>query len=550
MLARSPFLAGILILGGLQLTGLRASAQSLPDLPLPPGAVKRLGNGNQAFLCLALSPDGRLLASAGYERTIYLWDLITGQELRHWSGPERNYSCLAFSPDGRWLASGGVEYPLVQLWEVETGREVRSLAGLPRGASSVAFTSDGQMLAAGGFRTRVAYVWALPSGSLSKQLDAAALAHPDGDVGSAGWEFTHVAFGPRGTLLATGDRHERVRLWDVRAERVIREMAARGEEVVHVGFGDDGHLLASWGSKIRLWRPESGRCIRQFGEQADLRVATVAISPDGRMLASGSSGRNVGDHTVHVWEVATGYERWRLMGHRYAIASVQFTPDGLQVISGSHDRTALIWDLYAAGEETLKSEPVTNAFLEHCWRDLADSDAPQAFRAIRQLLQHPTQALAFLKSRLRPVPPAGVEEIRFLISELNSRRFADRQQATERLALQGKHCEPMLRQALAGSVSLETRHRLQELLQDCETEHYPPNLLRMLRGIEAIERIGTAEARAILRTIASGASDSRATQEAAGALARIEHRRSPTARSRLQRGASGFSTKDAASTTR
>src|SRR5262245_41042415 len=82
------------------------SAEGRPELP--PAARACLTTGSNPFVCMAVSPDGKWLASGGYERRITIWDLASGTIVRHWDGAERNLSSLAFSPNGRLLASGGV----------------------------------------------------------------------------------------------------------------------------------------------------------------------------------------------------------------------------------------------------------------------------------------------------------------------------------------------------------------------------------------------------------------------------------------------------------
>lgn len=71
----------------------------------------------------------------------------------------------------------------------------------------------------------------------------------------------------------------------------------------------------------------------------------IALSPDGTLLASGGPAQ---DHTVRLWDVATGKERARLAGHSSGVSSLAFSPDGKRLVSGSEDSTALVWDLAEA----------------------------------------------------------------------------------------------------------------------------------------------------------------------------------------------------------
>ena len=99
---------------------------------------------------MAFSPDGRLLASGGDEKTVRLWDPATGQEMRTLIGHTSSVKGVAFSPDGQLLASSGSTDWTVRLWDPATGQELRSLIGHTRFVNSVAFSPDGRLLAISG----------------------------------------------------------------------------------------------------------------------------------------------------------------------------------------------------------------------------------------------------------------------------------------------------------------------------------------------------------------------------------------------------------------
>jgi RNA polymerase sigma factor (sigma-70 family) len=136
--------------------GGRASGTDFSGDSLPAGARVRLGSmrlRHEGFDCV-LSPDGKLLASAGRDATVRLWDVATGKELRRLAGHQEYAYSVAFSPNGKLLASGDLR--LVHLWDVATGRAIRTLPadfnskeGLTVGIYGLAFSPDGNILAVG-----------------------------------------------------------------------------------------------------------------------------------------------------------------------------------------------------------------------------------------------------------------------------------------------------------------------------------------------------------------------------------------------------------------
>ena len=349
--------------------------------PLPLGCRARLGDGASMFLCTAFSPDGKLLASGGYGKTITLWDPTTGMAVRKWDGPEGNIASLTFSPNGLLLASGSVYDPAVHLWDASTGKKVRSLQGLPRGTSSLAFSPDGAILAAGGYHTEEVHLWKVATGEPMPSLSGPSVPcrELDGQPRTVR-DFSHVAFAPDGKNLASGHLYGLIRIWDAKSFREVRHF--RGpitDAFVHVAFSADSRFLAGWGTTIRLWRSDAWKQFRFLGEQPEMRVACLAVSPDGRMLASGSAGRELGDDKIHIWEVATGSERCQLTGHRFAIASLVFSPDGKTLVSGSRDGTALIWAVCELPQAAPAKTELSQPELEMHWQELADSEAPRAF---------------------------------------------------------------------------------------------------------------------------------------------------------------------------
>jgi WD40 repeat protein len=304
---------------------------------------------------VAFSPDGHTLASGSLDHSVKLWDMASGRDLRTLSGHSDEVQSVAFSPDGRTVASGGDDRS-VRLWDVGSGRNLRTLSGQSSAINSVAFSPDGRTLTWGSNDPGIK-LWDVASGRVMRTLRR----HSD--------RVRSVAFSPDGRTLASGSRDQRIKLWDVASGRELRTLSGEFGDVNSVTFSPDGRMLAlgSEDSSIRLWDVVSGREVRTLEhvttglppplqQLQDMshsmhsdRVLSVAFSPNGRTLASGS-----GDHSVKLWDVASGHELRTLVGPRFDRTDfsrpVAFSPDSRTLASGSEDHSIKLWDV-ATGRE-------------------------------------------------------------------------------------------------------------------------------------------------------------------------------------------------------
>jgi Tol biopolymer transport system component len=485
--------------------------------PLPAGAVARLGtvrplSGQHPMTTLAVSPDGKTVASGSWDKTIRLWDISTGKEIRSLQGHHDRVNALAFSPEGKVLASASFD-ETVRLWDSATGKQVRTLQGHRHWVLSLAYSPDGKMLVSGS-EDKTITLWDASLGSAGG--GSAGGGQRIRSFGGDSGQVYGLAFSPDSKTLAVGNFGRSVGIWDLKTTKA-RFFFGHADVVFSVAFSPDGRVVASASrdKTLRLWDLESGEERRRF-ECPQGGVTAVAFSADGKTLAFGNE-----DQAVRLIEVSTGKERLCLRGHEGTISAVGFSADGTMLVSASGDSTALVWAL-AGASGTAKAQRLSSDQLEAAWLALGGVDAAAAYQAVCRLVADPRRAVSFLGQRLQPIPLVEEKYLTRRIAELDSRSFAVREQAARALEALHETVRPALKQALQGNLSLEARRRIERILMKTEKPFHPSSdLLRGLRALEVLERIGAGDARKTLTGISQGAESARLTQEARASLTRL-----------------------------
>lgn len=305
-----------------------------------PFATLSTGNNynNGTINTVCVSPDGQQILSSGDDGEVRIWDIATRTQTKSFPGTKNSAgavwptSGVAYSPDGKTFVSGQ-KNSTPKLWDVATSKQIKIFQ--KRGvAYAFDFSSDGNLVAFGHYGS-------LSICDINSSKEIGIPVSRTGNVSS-------VAFSPDNQSLVSVSENQEISLWDVNSGSKIRGFDIHNyvkdvEYATDAAFTPDGKIIITGGFNkepyqgiIKMWNANDGTLIQAIidGQSIDC----VTISHDGLKLATGNF-----DHSVKIWEIATGRLLKEFVGHKSYVKSVVFSPDDQTLVSSGNGGVINLW---------------------------------------------------------------------------------------------------------------------------------------------------------------------------------------------------------------
>ncbi len=283
-----------------------------------PTAILR---GHAEFVwSFAFSPDAKALASAGDGRSIRLWDTSSGKCTAAFQGRAGQMQYVAFINRETIVAGGWGESGSIEIMDARTGKVSSAIPAADGALSSMVISSDRKRVAASGPNAQGVRVWDIAT---SKELYSLKMAHEA------------LAFSPDGKMLAV-EASDSIELWDLATGKRKTSLSGHTVGASSASFTADGKTLVSCGDwTILVWDVPTGKLKATF--RGDSEISNVAIHPDGRFAVAGED-----EGPVRIWDLSTG----KTIAILKARGAVALSPDGKMLATGSdNDYSIRLWNL-------------------------------------------------------------------------------------------------------------------------------------------------------------------------------------------------------------
>ncbi len=321
-----------------------------------------------------VSPDGKIIASAGEDQTIKLWQRETGKLIYSFVGVNEPLQTLAISPNGKSIIAGGLDGRISQ-WQLETKQYKSSFfarVNAPHSHDGVilqlAFAANERFIVSAS-NDKTLRIWGYHTGELKRTL----IGHEEA--------VNTCAISPDSQIIASGSDDKTIKLWRFDHSYAYQTFIGDRAAVNSLAFSNDGQYLISGGSDktIKIWDIKTGEIIKswQAHEQA---IISIAINPHRHLIASASRTE------IKIWQGQTG----ELIKVLRGTAPLKFSPDGQFLITGSYGGKVKIWSEMLGELEILPSD-------SEDWWEVLEISKNASFSEVKHIILNLNRYLLYFK---------------------------------------------------------------------------------------------------------------------------------------------------------
>lgn len=293
------------------------------------------GHGGEIF-CSRFHPDGQYIASAGYDRQIFIWSVYGECEnIGVMTGHTGAIMDLKFSTEGAHIFTCSTDQTLA-VWDLEKGQRIKKMKGHSTFVNSCDPVRRGQLLVASGSDDCTIKVW-----DPRKKNQAVSMNNT--------YQVTSVAFNDTAECVLTGGIDNDIKMWDLRTNSVVQKLRGHTDSVTGLSLSPDGSYILSnaMDNTVRIWdiRPyvPGERCVKVMsGHQHNFEknLLRCAWSVSGLHVTAGSA-----DRCVYAWDTTSRRIVYKLPGHNGSVNDVQFHPKEPIIMSCSSDKSIYLGEV-------------------------------------------------------------------------------------------------------------------------------------------------------------------------------------------------------------
>lgn len=293
------------------------------------------GTEGEIYTC-KFSPDGQLIASAGFDRLICFWNVYGECEnfavLKGHNGAVME---IQFSTDGNTLFSASTD-KTVALWDVEAGTRIKKMKGHTSFVNACSAARRGPQIICSGSDDGTIKLWDARKRGVQQTFQST-------------YQVTSVTFNDTAEQIISGGIDNDIKVWDLRKNDVLYRLRGHADTLTGLTLSPDGSYLLSnsMDNTLRIWdiRPfaPQERCVKIMqGHQHtfEKNLLRCSWSPDGSKVAAGS-----GDRFVYIWDTTSRRILYKLPGHAGSVNEVDFHPNEPIIVSGSSDKKLYLGEI-------------------------------------------------------------------------------------------------------------------------------------------------------------------------------------------------------------